>query len=78
MNFDLTAEQQLLQQTVERFVTENYDLASRRKLADSPHVYRDDIWSLLGDVGWFPLPFDDAEGVFGCNQIDSMIVMEQF
>ncbi len=78
MNFDLTAEQQLLQQTVERFVTDNYDLASRRKLADSPQGYSDDNWSQMAELGWLALPFDEADGGFGGNQIDTMIVMEQF
>jgi len=78
VNFDLTAEQQLLQQTVERFVTDNYDLASRRKLADSPQGYSDDNWSQMAELGWLALPFDEADGGFGGNQIDTMIVMEQF
>ncbi len=78
MNFDLTEEQQLLQQTVERFVTENYDLATRRKLVDSPQGYSDDNWSQMAELGWLALPFDEADGGFGGNQIDSMIVMEQF
>ena len=32
MNFDLTEEQQLLQDSVSRFVQDNYDLASRTAL----------------------------------------------
>ncbi|MFP6796682.1 MAG: acyl-CoA dehydrogenase family protein [Pseudomonadales bacterium] len=78
MNFDLSEEQQLLQQSVERFVTENYDLATRRKLVDSPQGYSDENWSLMAELGWLALPFEESDGGFGGNQIDTMIVMEQF
>ena len=78
MNFDFSDEQQLLQQSVERFVSENYDLATRKKLADSPQGYSDDNWSTMAELGWLALPFDETDGGFGGNQIDTMIVMEQF
>ena len=78
MNFDISEEQQLLQQSVERFVNENYDLATRRKLVDSPQGYSDDNWSQMAELGWLALPFDESDGGFGGNQIDTMIVMEQF
>ena len=78
MNFDISEEQQLLQQSVERFVNENYDLATRRKLVDSPQGYSDDNWSQMAELGWLALPFDESDGGFGGNQIDTMLVMEQF
>ena len=78
MNFDISEEQQLLQQSVERFVNENYDLATRRKLVDSPQGYSDDNWSQMAELGWLALSFDESDGGFGGNQIDTMIVMEQF
>ncbi len=33
MNFELSEEQKMIQQSVERFVQENYDLTNRIKLA---------------------------------------------
>ncbi|MFT5099896.1 MAG: hypothetical protein ACI9HY_002022, partial [Planctomycetaceae bacterium] len=34
MNFELTEEQQLVSDSIERFVKENYDLESRVKIAN--------------------------------------------
>ena len=39
MNFELSEEQQLLQDTVERFINDNYELDSRTKLAASKHGF---------------------------------------
>ncbi|MEM8767173.1 MAG: acyl-CoA dehydrogenase family protein [Pseudomonadota bacterium] len=77
MNFELSEEQQLLQDSVARFVQDNYELENRSKLVASSKGFSDEHWQTMAELGWFSLPFGEAQGGFGGNQIDSMVVMEQ-
>ncbi len=77
MNFELSDEQQLLQDSVARFVSDNYDLESRTKLVAGKSGFSKEHWSTMAELGWFSLPFTEADGGFGGNQIDTMVVMEQ-
>ena len=78
MNFDLTEEQQLLQDTVSRFVQDNYDLASRTALTQTAQGFSSEHWKTFAELGWLGLPFDPDDGGFGGNQTDTMVLFEQF
>ena len=77
MNFELTEEQQLLSDSIARFVQDNYSLEDRVKLAGSKEGFSTKHWSTMAELGWFALPFDEADGGFGGTQIDTMVIMEQ-
>ena len=78
MNFELSEEQQLLQDSVARFVEDHYSLDARRKLADSSQGYSDDHWKQFAELGWLALPFSEEDGGLGGTVIDALVVMEQF
>jgi alkylation response protein AidB-like acyl-CoA dehydrogenase len=78
MNFDLSEEQQLIADSVSRFVADNYALDARRKLVESEPGYSDAHWKTFAELGWLCLPFDEEDGGIGGNAIDVMVVMEQF
>jgi len=78
MNFEFTQEQQLLHDSVARFVKERYDLEKRRKLADSTLGWSEAHWRTMADLGWLALPFAEADGGFGGSQIETMILMGEF
>ena len=78
MNFELTEEQKMIQQSVERFVQENYDLTNRIKISAEEPGFSKDYWSSMAELGWLGLAFDEEDGGFGGNQIDTLVVMEQF
>jgi len=77
VNFELSEEQQLLQDSVARFVQDNYELENRIKLAAGQPGFSRDHWNTMAELGWFSLPFAESDGGFGGNQIDAMVVMEQ-
>ena len=77
MNFELTEEQQLLKDSVERFVKDNYELEKRRKLSAAEPGFSRDNWAKMAELGWLGMPFAEADGGFGGNQIDTMVIMEQ-
>ena len=78
MNFDYTDEQTLLKDSVQRFVTDNYALENRIKLASKAPGFSADHWKTFAELGWLTLTFDEADGGFGGDQVDTMIVMEEF
>ncbi len=78
MNFELSDEQKLIQESVARFIQDNYELEKRRKLAEQDPGFSREYWSTMAELGWLALPFAEEHGGFGGNQIDTMVVMEQF
>lgn len=78
MNFDLTEEQQLVVDSVRRFVADRYDLEKRNGYMKGKRGFSDANWQAMADLGWLGLAFGEAEGGFGGNQIDVMLVMEEF
>ena len=78
MNFELTEEQRMIQESVERFVSENYDLDSRVALSAKSPGFSTEYWNTMAELGWLGLPFSEADGGFGGNQIDVLVIMEQF
>ena len=78
MNFELSEEQKMIQQSVERFVQENYDLPKRVEISSKDPGYSKDYWGSMAELGWLGLPFNEEDGGFGGNQIDTLGIMEQF
>ncbi len=78
MNFETTQEQRLLQDSVTRFVRDNYDLDSRMKLVATKPGFSAAHWQTMADLGWLALPFTEADDGFGGGQIETMLIMEQF
>jgi alkylation response protein AidB-like acyl-CoA dehydrogenase len=78
VNFDLTEEQQLIQDSVARFVADNYELEKRRTQAAADPGYSEDHWRTFAELGWLSLPFAEEDGGIGGDALDVMVVMEQF
>jgi alkylation response protein AidB-like acyl-CoA dehydrogenase len=80
MNFTLNEEQQMLADTVGRFVDSEYGFESRRKrLAALPPEspgFSEELWGQLADMGLFALNVPEAHGGIGGGPIETMIVME--
>ncbi len=78
MNFDLSEEQQLLKDSVERFVSDNYDLDTRQALSKNDAGFSDTYWQTMAELGWLGVTVPEAQGGFGGNQADTMVLMEAF
>ena len=78
MNFDLSEEQQLLKDSVERFVNDNYDLDTRQTLSKNAAGFSDTYWHTMAELGWLGVTVPEAHGGFGGNQADTMVLMEAF
>ncbi len=78
MNFDLSEEQQLIQDSVAKFVQDNYALEERQKIVAGKTGFSAEHWATMAELGWLGLTVAEEDGGFGGNQIDTMLIMEQF
>ncbi|NOX50534.1 MAG: pimeloyl-CoA dehydrogenase small subunit [Gammaproteobacteria bacterium] len=78
MNFELSPEQQLIQDSVARFIDDNYALEARQKLVATKTGFSAKYWSTMAELGWLGLTVPENLGGFGGDQVDTMLVMEQF
>ena len=76
MNFDYSEEQQLLADTLKRFLATNYTFDARAKIVASAAGYSEDVWAALAEMGLLGVPFATEHGGFGGSAVDVMIVME--
>ncbi len=76
MDFSLTEEQQLLQDSVERFLEKNYSFELRRKLVNERQAMSEEVWKGFASLGLLGVPFSDEHGGFGGGGIETMLVME--
>ena len=77
MNFNLSEEQNMLKDSVERFVRDEYDFDSRRANAASDLGFNPKNWQTFAELGWLSIPFNDDHGGFGGGATDVMAVMEE-
>ncbi len=76
MDFSYTDEQLALRETLQRFISRDYDFERRRELARSPLGFSAEAWAQYAELGLLSLPFpEDCRG-FGGNAVDVMLVME--
>jgi alkylation response protein AidB-like acyl-CoA dehydrogenase len=76
MNFELNQEQQLLADSLKRFVTNDYTFDARAKIVASPKGWSEKVWGALAEMGLMGLPFPAEFDGFGGTAVDVMIVME--
>jgi len=77
MNFDLTEERQMLQDTLRRFLSDKYDTAARNAILDSETGLSEDIWNGLAELGVIGALFNEDDGGFGGAGFDIAVVFEE-
>ena len=78
MDFDLTEDQQLLTETLNRLLADHFDFEKRRAYASSALGWSSEQWRRYADMGLLGLPFAEADGGLGGGAIETMLVMEAF
>jgi alkylation response protein AidB-like acyl-CoA dehydrogenase len=78
VDFNYSDEQQMLQDSVQKFVYSQYDFDTRRKVIESKSGFSSEYWSLFAELGWLTVPFREEDGGFGARAVDLMVVMEEF
>jgi alkylation response protein AidB-like acyl-CoA dehydrogenase len=75
MHFNFTEEQQLLADTVRRFVREHYSFDARREILDSKQGWSREIWQELAGLGITALNVPEEHGGLNGGPVDTMLVM---
>ena len=79
MDFDLSDEQRLLKDSVDRLVDDHYgDFTRRQAYAREPQGFSARLWGTYAELGLLGLPFAEDEGGSGGGPVETMIVMEAF
>ncbi len=78
MDFDLTDEQRLLKDSVDRLVADQYQFEQRKKYSVEPDGWSTTVWQQYAELGLLGLPFAETYGGFGGGPVETMIVMEAF
>ncbi|WP_158971699.1 acyl-CoA dehydrogenase family protein [Chachezhania sediminis] len=77
MNFELTEERQMLQDTLRRFLADRYGLETRNKIIDSEEGLSPEIWAELAELGVIGALFTEEDGGFGGKGFDITTVFEE-
>ncbi len=77
MNFDLTEERQMLQDTLRRYLSDKYDTETRNKIVESDAGLSEAIWTGLAELGVLGALFTEEQGGFGGAGFDISVVFEE-
>ncbi len=78
MDFSFTEEQNLLRNSVQKFVQNAYDFETRRKVSKSDAGWRKEIYGQLAEMGLLGVAVPEDFGGLGGSAVDSMIIAEEF
>ena len=78
MDFNYTPEQDMLRESVARYLADHYDFRARQAMVRSASGWHPEIWRGLADeIGVLGASFPEAHGGLGGGPVESMIVMEE-
>ena len=76
MDFSLSEEQQLLRDSVDKYVRERGGVERHRTLCATELAYDPDAWRQFAQLGWLGLPLNEELGGIGGGAIDLMVMGE--
>lgn len=77
MDFTYDENQQMLHDSIDRFLTGKHGLVARQRLIEDTAA-QDRLWREMADLGWIGAAFPEANGGFSTSPVDAMVVMERF
>ncbi len=77
MDFELSAEQELLRDNVARLMKDRYGFEARKAYQAAPEGWSEALWRDYAEMGLLGAPFAEADGGFGGGAVETMIVMEE-
>jgi len=75
MDFSFNEIQAMLDDSVEKFIANDYDFETRQKYAASDKGYSTEVWQTFAELGWTSVPFSEEDGGFGGGPADLMVLM---
>jgi alkylation response protein AidB-like acyl-CoA dehydrogenase len=78
MDFSFNEIQAMLDDSVGKFIANDYDFDTRQKYAASEKGYSAEVWQTFAELGWTSVPFNEEDGGFGGGPADLMVLMLRF
>jgi pimeloyl-CoA dehydrogenase small subunit len=78
MDFDLTEEQRLLKESLERLLGNRYAFEQRKSYAQTAEGWSRELWAQYSELGLLGLPFAEEYGGTARGPVETMIAMEAF
>ena len=77
MNFTLSEEQQMLQDTLARLARSEYTFEKRMEYSASEKGFSEEFWHRLGELGITAVPFEETMGGLGGDGVDVQVIMTE-
>ena len=78
MDHAMTQEQQLLGESIARFLKNDYSFEARQGWARNERGFSVENWKTFAELGWLGVPFSEASGGVGGDARDVALLMERF
>lgn len=78
MDIQYTEEQELLRNSVQKLLKDEYGFDVRRKIVASEEGWSRSLWTKFAEMGLLAAPFAEQFGGFGNGSLTTMIVMQEF
>lgn len=76
MNFDLSVEQRLLRDSIDKLVANEYSFEKRNKYLQQADGWSREFWGRLAENGFMMGPFSEEQGGMGFGAEETMLVMD--
>jgi len=78
MDFNLSEEQLILRDGVERYIREDYGFEQRRHQATAGEGFSREHWQTFAELGWLALTLPEDVGGLDCSFVEAAVVLESF
>ena len=78
MDFDLTEEQRLLKESLDRLIGDRYAFEQRKTYGQAAEGWSRELWAQYAELGLLGLPFAERYGGSAGGPVETMIAMEAF
>jgi pimeloyl-CoA dehydrogenase small subunit len=78
MDFDLSEEQRLLKESLDRLIGDRYAFEQRKAYAQNAEGWSRELWAQYAALGLLGLPFAERHGGSGGGPVETMLAMEAF
>nr|WP_047143399.1 acyl-CoA dehydrogenase family protein [Aquamicrobium sp. LC103]TKT80959.1 acyl-CoA dehydrogenase [Aquamicrobium sp. LC103] len=78
MDFDLSEEQSILKDSLDRLLADKYGFEERKRHMASSDGWSPEMWARYAEMGLMALPFTEEDGGLAGTPVETMIVMESF
>lgn len=76
MDFSLSDEQRMLEDTLDRLITEDYSFEFRQSVLQSGTGFSRETWSELAELGLLGVLLPEADGGYGGGGVEQMLLMD--